>query len=209
MTGKTAARGAPYFKVRRSRVHGRGAFALRRIRKGTRVTEYLGEHVSHQEADRRYEDRDERDNHTFLFILDARTVIDAGVGGNDARYMNHCCDPNCEAVIEGKRVFIEAIRTIEPGEELNYDYQLGRSADDPADVDEIYACRCGAPNCRGTMLWPAKRKPARPAPVAVRARAKSAPAPAKKKKRSARTGARTSTPRRAARKTPRTRAAAR
>ena len=208
MTGKTAARGAPYFKIRRSRVHGRGAFALRRIRKGTRVTEYLGEHVSHQEADRRYEDRDERDNHTFLFILDARTVIDAGVGGNDARYMNHCCDPNCEAVIEGKRVFIEAIRTIEPGEELNYDYQLGRSPDDPADVDEIYACRCGAANCRGTRLWPAKRKPARPAARPVRADAKRKRAPAKKK-RTERASAAKSPPRRAVRKTGRARAAAR
>ena len=207
MTGKTAARGTPYFKVRRSRVHGRGAFALRRIRKGTRVTEYLGEHVSHEEADRRYEDRDERDNHTFLFILDARTVIDAGVGGTDARYMNHCCDPNCEAVIEGKRVFIEAIRTIEPGEELNYDYQLGRSADDPPDVDEIYACRCGAPNCRGTMLWPAKRKPSRAAPAATRARGKTKRVPAKKNTRS--TGTSKKTPRRAVRKTQRTRAAAR
>ncbi|MGC8521311.1 MAG: SET domain-containing protein [Steroidobacteraceae bacterium] len=168
MTGKSAARGAPYFKVRRSRVHGRGAFALRRIRKGTRIIEYLGERVTHQEADRRYEDRGERDNHTFLFIVDARTVIDAGVGGNDARFINHSCGPNCEAVIEGKRVFIEAIRTIQPGEELNYDYQLGRSADDPPDVDEIYACRCGQPDCRGTMLWPAKKNPPRRASAGKR-----------------------------------------
>ncbi len=169
MTGKRSAQGSPYFKVRRSRVHGRGAFALRRIRKGTRIVEYLGDRVSHQEADRRYEDRDERDNHTFLFIVDARTVIDAGVGGNDARYMNHSCNPNCETVIEDKRVFVEAIRTIQPGEELNYDYQLGRSPDDPSDVDEIYACHCGQPNCRGTMLWPPKKKPERRRPLSSRA----------------------------------------
>lgn len=154
---KSPARRAPYFKVRRSRVHGRGAFAERRIRKGTRIVEYLGERVSHEEADRRYEDRDARDNHTFLFIVDARTVIDAAVGGNEARFINHSCAPNCETVIEAKRVFIEAIRTIQPGEELNYDYQLGRSPDDPPDVDTIYACRCGQANCRGTMLWPPRR----------------------------------------------------
>ncbi len=158
--GKRAPRRAPYFAVRRSRVHGRGAFALRRIRKGTRLVEYLGERVSHREADRRYADRDSRDNHTFLFIVDARTVIDAGAGGNDARFINHSCNPNCETVIETKRVYIEATRTIEPGEELSYDYQLARSPDDPPDADQIYACRCGHPECRGSMLWPPKKKPA-------------------------------------------------
>ena len=158
--GKRAPRRAPYFAVRRSRVHGRGAFALRRIRKGTRIVEYLGERVSHREADRRYEDRDSRDNHTFLFIVDARTVIDAGAGGNDARFINHSCKPNCETVIETKRVYIEAIRTIEPGEEISYDYQLARSPDDPPDADQIYACRCGHAECRGSMLWPPIKKSA-------------------------------------------------
>ncbi len=158
--GKRAPRRAPYFAVRRSRVHGRGAFALRRIRKGTRLVEYLGERVSHREADRRYADRDSRDNHTFLFIVDARTVIDAGAGGNDARFINHSCNPNCETVIETKRVYIEATRTIEPGEELSYDYQLARSPDDPPDADQIYACRCGHPECRGSMLWPPIKKSA-------------------------------------------------
>ena len=158
--GKRAAGRAPYFLIRRSRVHGRGAFALRRIRKGTRIVEYLGERVSHREADRRYQDRDTRDNHTFLFIVDARTVIDAGAGGNEARFINHSCNPNCETVIEAKRVYIEAIRTIKPGEELSYDYQLARSPDDPPDVDAIYACRCGQPECRGSMLWPPKKPPA-------------------------------------------------
>lgn len=145
------------YKVRRSRVHGLGVFAARRIRKGTRVIEYLGERISHKVADDRYELKDENDNHTFLFIVDRGVVIDAGVEGNDARFINHGCDPNCESVIEDRRVFIEAIRTIQPGEELKYDYQIGRSDDDPEDVDVTFACRCGAESCRGTMLWPAKR----------------------------------------------------
>jgi SET domain-containing protein len=123
-----------------------------------RVIEYLGERVSHEEADRRYESKDANDSHTFLFIVDSKTVIDAGVNGNEARFINHSCAPNCESVIEGRRVFIEAIRTIEPGVELTYDYQIHRDEDDPDNVDEIFACHCGAPQCRGTMLWPPERK---------------------------------------------------
>jgi SET domain-containing protein len=143
--------------VRNSPVHGRGVFAVQPIRKGTRILEYLGDRVSHEAADKRYEDHDENDNHTFLFIVDKKTVIDAGVGGNDARFINHQCEGNCESVIENRRVFIDAVRDIEPGQELGYDYEIGREKDDPPNVDEIYACRCGSPKCRGTMLWPAKR----------------------------------------------------
>jgi len=155
--GKAAGRRGPLFKVRRSRVHGRGVFALRRIRKGTRIIEYLGERISHRVADRRYEDHDENDNHTFLFSVDRGLVIDAGVDGNEARFINHSCEPNCESVIERRRVFIDALRDIAPGEELSYDYQIGRERGDPPNVDEIYACRCGSKACRGTMLWPPRR----------------------------------------------------
>jgi hypothetical protein len=144
-------------EVRNSPVHGRGVFAVAPIRKGTRILEYLGDRVSHEAADKRYEDHDENDNHTFLFIVDKKTVIDAGVGGNDARFINHQCEGNCESVIENRRVFIDAARDIEPGQELGYDYEIGREKDDPPNVDEIYACRCGSPRCRGTMLWPAKK----------------------------------------------------
>lgn len=144
------------YKVRKSPIHGTGVFATRRIRKGTRIVEYIGDRVSHKEADRRYDDKAPDDNHTFLFIVDGRTVIDAGVGGNAARFINHGCDPNCETIIEDRRVYIEAIRTIEPGEELSYDYQIRRDRDDPKNVDKIFACRCGAQACRGTMLEPKK-----------------------------------------------------
>ena len=146
--------------MRDSPLHGFGVFAVRRIPRGTRVIEYLGERVSHAEADRRYDGRDPRDNHTFLFTVDARTVIDAGVNGNEARFINHACQPNCESVIERRRVFIDALRAIEPGEELTYDYQIQREADDPPDIDRIYACRCGFAACRGTMLWP--ERPSQP-----------------------------------------------
>jgi SET domain-containing protein len=147
-----------FYEVRRSGVHGYGGFAKKDLKKGTRITEYLGDRISHKEADQRYEDHDENDNHTFLFIVDKRTVIDAGVDGNNARFINHQCDPNCESTIEKGRVWIETIRDVKKGEELGYDYQIGREKDDPENVDEIYACRCGSPKCRGTMLWPARRE---------------------------------------------------
>jgi SET domain-containing protein len=152
----------PLFEVRHSPIHGYGVFALRRIRKGTLVTEYLGDRVTHAEADARYEDKDPDDNHTFLFTVDSRTVIDGGVGGNDARFINHGCDPNCESTTLNKRIYVEAIRTIQPGEELAYDYQIERDPEDPPNVDEIFACRCGAAKCRGSMLV-ARKKPRRQA----------------------------------------------
>jgi uncharacterized protein len=164
-------RRAPFFEVRHSPIHGYGVFAARRIRKGTTIIEYLGDRVSHAQADARYEDKDPNDNHTFLFTVDAKTVIDAGVNGNEARYINHGCDPNCESTTVNKRIFIEAIRTIQPGEELSYDYQIQRDNDDAPNVDKIYACRCGALNCRGSMLEAAKkqRKLGRRAPSRVAA----------------------------------------
>ncbi|HWJ04586.1 MAG TPA: SET domain-containing protein-lysine N-methyltransferase [Steroidobacteraceae bacterium] len=142
----------PYVTVRQSKIHGRGVYASRRIRKGTRIIEYVGDRISHEEADARYDAKPEDDGHTFLFVVDDDICIDAGVGGNAARFINHKCDANCETIIEDRRVFIEAIRTIEPGDELGYDYQLTwESTDDPEEL-KLYTCRCGAANCRGTML---------------------------------------------------------
>jgi SET domain-containing protein len=178
----------PMIEVRHSPVHGHGVFALRRIRRGTTVIEYLGERVTHEEADDRYSDKDPADNHTFLFTVDAKTVIDGGVQGNDARFINHGCDPNCQSTTRNKRIYIEAIRTIQPGEELAYDYQIDRDGDDPPDVDEVFACRCGAAKCRGSMLV-ARKKP-RKKPLKKRpetAAATSAKRRAGKTKRRART----------------------
>src|SRR5471030_181138 len=155
---KRAARKTPLFEVRHSRVHGYGVFAARRIRKGTIIVEYLGDRVTHEQANARYADKDPKDGHTFLFTVDARTVIDAGVNGNEARFINHGCDPNCQTVNTGTQIFIEALRTIQPGEELAYDYQIQRDDDDPADVDVIFACRCGSRSCRGSMLEAPKPK---------------------------------------------------
>jgi len=165
-------------------------FALRKIRKGTRIIEYLGDRISHDAANTRYEGHDPSDNHTFLFTVDKRTVIDAGVDGNDARFINHGCDPNCESETEKRRVFIDAIKTIQPGEELNYDYSISRDDDDAANVDEIFACRCGAATCRGSMLEPRKtaapkkRRKAKAKPKA-KANAKAKPKPGRTSTRTA------------------------
>jgi SET domain-containing protein len=147
-----------WFVVRPSPIQGKGAFAVRRIRKGTRIIEYLGEQVSHDEADRRYDDEAMARHHTFLFTVDDKTVVDGAVGGNEALFINHSCDPNCEAVIERKRIYVEALRTIEPGEELFYDYQYERDGKTTASDERMYVCHCGSANCRGTILAPKKRR---------------------------------------------------
>ena len=146
------------FELRRSAIQGRGAFATRRIRPGARIIEYLGEHISRDEGDRRYDDEHMGRHHTFLFALDDGSVIDAAVRGNEARFINHSCDPNCQAIEEDGRIFIEAIRNIQPGTELTYDYAYERT-DDHTDEDEaLYVCRCGAKKCRGTILAPVEKK---------------------------------------------------
>jgi SET domain-containing protein len=144
--------------VRASPIDGRGAFALRPIRKGRRIVEYTGERISQEEADERYDNDPPDDNHTYLFTVDKRTVIDATQSGSDARFINHSCAPNCESVLEGKRVFIEATRTIHPGEELTYDYRLEASGGRRKEWERRYACRCGTERCRGTLMAPLPRK---------------------------------------------------
>jgi uncharacterized protein len=153
----------PLYVVRNSHIHGRGVFAARRIRKGTRIVEYTGQRISNDEADRRYDDTRMRRHHTFLFTLDSKTVIDGAIktGGGDASFINHSCEPNCEAVITDRKIFIHALRTIEPGEELAYDYQYERTGKNDAELEKFYLCKCGAPNCRGSIMKPAKRKRSR------------------------------------------------
>lgn len=141
------------FEIRRSKIQGRGAFATDNIRKGKRLIEYLGEPITHQEADKRYDDDDAAGrHHTFLFILDDDTVLDARKTRCDAKYLNHSCDPNCETVIEDGHIWIDAIKPIKVGEELVYDYQF--EFDDEYEPEDIryYACRCGTAKCRGTII---------------------------------------------------------
>lgn len=139
------------YEVRRSRIQGRGGFAIKSIRTGQKVDEYVGEPISHDEADRRYDDNDGR-HHTFLFVLDDDTVLDARYGGSDARFLNHSCDPNCETEIADGHIWIKAIKAIQPETELTYDYRFEWQDNyEPEDI-RYYACRCGTKKCRGTIL---------------------------------------------------------
>jgi hypothetical protein len=139
-------------ELKSSSIHGRGVFAVTDIPNGTRIVEYKGERITQAEADRRYEKKLRTSAHTFLFAVNERTVIDGGRFGNIARYINHSCDPNCETVLQGERVFIEAVRDIVVGEELLMDYRLQVDTDDEDEWLEKYPCRCGAMNCRGTLV---------------------------------------------------------
>ena len=147
------------FEIRKSTIQGRGAFATRRIRPGQKIVEYTGEKITNDEADKRYDEDTMQRHHTFLFTLDDDFCIDGNVRSNTARLINHSCDPNCEAVIEDDRIWIYALKNIQPGVELAYDYQYERSGDDIAALEKFYVCHCGAAKCRGSiMAAPKKRK---------------------------------------------------
>jgi hypothetical protein len=141
------------FAVRKSSIHGRGVFALTRVPKGTCILEYRGRRMSWDEATALPDSDPRNPAHTFLFGLDDGRVIDPRLGGNAARWINHSCDPNCEAVEDGtKRIYVEARRAIRPGEELTYDYRLVVEGQVSKRERAQYICHCGARNCRGSLL---------------------------------------------------------
>jgi SET domain-containing protein len=154
MPSKSPSNTGRRIQTRRSAVHGNGVFAVRDIAEGETLVEYKGEVISWKEALRRHPHDPAQPNHTFYFHIDDKRVIDGKVNGNAARWINHACDPNCEADEQDGRIFIKALRNIAAGEELNYDY--GLIIDEPytpALLSE-FPCWCGAETCRGTLLSP-------------------------------------------------------
>ena len=146
--------------TRKSAIHGNGMFAVAALAKGERLIEYKGMRRTHEEVDAG-DSGDVDSGHTFLFTLNEVYVIDANYKGNDARWINHSCAPNCEAVLheseddpEKSKVFIEAIRAIKPGEELTYDYGITLAERHTPRLKKIWECRCGSKACTGTMLRP-------------------------------------------------------
>ena len=133
-------------------MHGRGVFATRPIRRRARIIEYTGRRILWADVP---EDLD--DVRTYYFGLDdEKKVIDPSVGGNEARWINHSCDPNCTTFEDSRgRVFIEALRDIRAGEELFYDYCLVIDVPRTKEVEQESICHCGSLRCRGNMLDPA------------------------------------------------------
>jgi hypothetical protein len=140
------------FTVRRSPVHGRGVFATRALAPGDLICEYKGERISWDEAVRRHPSNPVHPDHTFYFDVGDGTVIDGAVGGNSTRWINHACTPNCEAEDRNGRIFIRTVRPILALEELFIDYALEVQGRHTRQLRQRYACHCGSPNCRGTML---------------------------------------------------------
>lgn len=141
---------APPVEVRRSRVHGRGVFAVRDLRAGQVIGRYTGRRYGPDEVDPAWSDRI-----TYLFGLSDGSVIDGAQGGNATRFINHACAPNVEAIEEHDAdghlsITILASMDIAGGAELLLDYSLVIDGDDPAD----YPCACGAAACRGTLAGP-------------------------------------------------------
>jgi len=148
-----ATRKTPAYVVRNSTIHGRGVFARRKIRKGKTIIEYRGDRTTWKIASRRPDSDPENPWHTFIFELDDGTVIDAGIRGNAARWINHSCDPNCTTFEDGDgRVFIESRRKIKTGEELTYDYRLSIDGKVTKKARAALTCRCGTKKCRGSLL---------------------------------------------------------
>lgn len=137
-----------------SDVHGIGVYAATGISKGERIIEYKGRHISWKKAVRDPPHDPKNPNHTFYFNLEDGDVIDPLVRGNEARWINHSCDPNCEAIEEKGRVFIYALHDLAPGEELFYDYKLQVEGRRTQKLKNDFECRCRSANCRGTMLEP-------------------------------------------------------
>ncbi|MBE0543165.1 MAG: SET domain-containing protein-lysine N-methyltransferase [Verrucomicrobia bacterium] len=131
-----------WIEFRRSRIHGTGGYARKPIPDGTEIIEYVGEKITKAEALRRCEAQNE-----YIFTVNDEWDIDGNVLWNPARLINHSCAPNCEALIDDDgRIWITALRAIQPGEELTFNYNY-----DLEDYRE-HLCRCGAPGCVGYMV---------------------------------------------------------
>ena len=172
-TNATAKAAGKRIQVRRSGVHGKGVFALQDLAEGETLIEYVGEVISWDEAQDRHPHDPKDPNHTFYFHVNEDRVIDALHGGNSSRWINHSCNPNCEADEENERIFIKALRNIQAGEELSYDYGLVIDEPYTKKLKAEYPCWCGSANCRGTLLSPKDREDTPKIPSQKKAKAKA------------------------------------
>jgi SET domain-containing protein len=127
-------------KVGKSHIHGWGVFVAEPIPAWRDVIEYVGEIITPQECYQRVKNGKE----TYAIELDRMRAIDGSVGGSGAEIINHSCSPNMRYRLAQNHIFVQSIRSIEPGEELTADYHFPRES-------PKVLCRCGSPNCRGTI----------------------------------------------------------
>lgn len=142
-----------FIVIENSQVHGRGVFAKRAIPKGTRIFEYAGERVL--KANLAQDLVNGLTSLIYVMNLNETLAIDGERGGNDARFINHSCDPNCEVLYFNETPYIYAIQEIHEGDELSFDYKYGIEGDVEASYEqkrEWFPCNCGAKKCRGTLL---------------------------------------------------------
>ncbi len=125
----------------KSRIHGWGIYASQTIPRSTRIIDYAGEKISNQQSLRR-ERKYIKSGHIWCFKLTSRTVVDAKVGGNLARFINHSCRPNCYVDIRNGTIWIRASRTIRRGEEITYNYRT--------DGEGLIKCQCH-PRCQNLL----------------------------------------------------------
>lgn len=141
-----------FVRVGRSRIQGTGVFAKRKIPQGSRIIEYKGKRVPVSKF--LIDLHNGKLGNVYAFRVTEGTVIDGSVGGNEARFFNHSCEPNCEALVFDDRVYLYAMVDIVRGTELTFDYKL-QSPMPKAPTKEdrtVHECRCGSASCRGTMI---------------------------------------------------------
>ena len=144
-----------YLIVKNSKIHSTGVFAAKDIPKGIQLIEYKGDIVSKEEGTRRAEAqceiarKDPTQGKHYVFELDDEHDIDGNTPNNDAKYVNHSCDPNCSYNIIAGHIWYSAAREIKKGEELTFNYGFG--IDDEEDLEDM-ECRCGSPNCLGYII---------------------------------------------------------
>ena len=149
---RTGVANRDFIRVGRSPIDGTGVFAKRKIPKGARIIEYTGARVPIDAVVAVQAEGPPAA--VYAFRLNETTIIDGACGGNDSRYVNHSCAPNCEALCFDDHMYFYALRDIPRGEELTFDYRLNASSPrrPTKRARAAYACRCGSPHCRGTML---------------------------------------------------------
>ncbi len=148
------------WKVKNSKIHGHGVFAISKIKKNTKIIQYIGEKVTRSEGNRRSEKRikkylnSNKTGSVYIFELNKKYDIDGSPSYNKARYINHSCSPNCEIDIINDEIWIKSIKNIKKDEELSYDYGYSFDMNDYKD----HTCKCGSKNCIGFIIssddWP-------------------------------------------------------